>query len=103
MEGRIEGEGESKWADGREYQGHYKNGKEDGDGTFKFANGNIYIGKFLDGKMHGFAIFIDGEKNSKRHGEWRDGKRIAWLSTAENIQTRGSPIKNLSHLSGRLV
>ena len=84
-EGRIEGDGESKWADGREYQGHFKNGKEDGEGTFKFSNGNIYIGKFHEGKMHGFAIFIDVEKSFKRHGEWREGKRIAWLSSAENI------------------
>ena len=51
--------------------------------------------------MHGFAIFIDVDKGSKRHGEWRDGKRIAWLSTAENIQTSGSPIKSLSHLNVR--
>jgi len=85
VEGRIEGEGESKWVDGREYQGHYKNGKEDGEGKFKFANGNIYIGKFKEGKMNGFAIFVSHEDQTKRHGEWRDGKRIAWLSTQENI------------------
>lgn len=85
VEGRIEGEGESKWVDGREYQGHYRNGKEDGEGKFKFANGNIYIGKFKEGKMNGFAIFISQEDQTKRHGEWRDGKRIAWLSTQENI------------------
>jgi hypothetical protein len=103
FEGRIEGDGESKWSDGREYQGHYVNGKEDGDGKFKYANGNIYIGKFKDGKMNGFGIFINQEDQSKRHGEWRDGKRIAWLSTAENIQTSNSPIKNLSHLSGHRV
>lgn len=49
--------------------------------------------------MNGFAIFISQEDQTKRHGEWRDGKRIAWLSNSENIQTSNSPIKNLSHLT----
>ena len=51
-----------KWADGREYQGQFKNGKEDGEGTLRFANGNLFIGKFKEGKMHGFAIFINMEE-----------------------------------------
>jgi hypothetical protein len=101
VEGRIEGDGEARWADGREYQGHFKNGKEDGEGTMRFANGNIYIGSFKEGRMHGFAIFINSEESTKRHGEWREGKRIAWLSSSEGIQTSGSPIKALSHLSRR--
>ena len=98
VEGRIEGDGEQKWADGREFTGHFRNGKEDGEGTFRHANGTIYIGKFKEGKMHGFAIFIDAE-GKKRHGEWREGKRIAWLSSQDEIQTSGSPIKAMSHLA----
>jgi hypothetical protein len=44
--------------------------------------------------MHGFAIFVNAEKQTKRHGEWRDGKRIAWLSSGgEGATTGGSPIK----------
>jgi hypothetical protein len=44
--------------------------------------------------MHGFAIFVNAEKQTKRHGEWRDGKRIAWLSNGgEGATTCGSPIK----------
>ena len=75
-DGKIDGEGEMRWADGKEYWGQFKDGKEDGEGTFRYANGNLYIGKFKQGKMDGFAIFIDIEKQTKRHGEWRDGKRI---------------------------
>lgn len=97
VEGRMEGEGETKWADGKEFTGHFINGREEGDGTLRFPNGNIYIGRFKDGKMHGFAVFINAEEKSKRHGEWKDGKRIAWLSSAEGIQTSGSPIKSFSH------
>ena len=51
-----------KWADGREYYGQFKDGKEDGEGTFRYANGNMYIGKFKEGKMNGFAIFINMEE-----------------------------------------
>jgi len=64
------------WADGREYYGEFKDGKEDGEGTFKYANGNKYIGKFKDGKMEGYAIFLNFEEYTKRHGEWREGRRI---------------------------
>ena len=66
VEGRIEGDGEARWADGREYVGHFFNGKEDGEGRLRLANGNIYIGKFKDGKMHGFGIFINAEEGTKR-------------------------------------
>ena len=109
VEGRIEGEGEARWADGREFSGHFLNGKEEGEGKLIFANGNIYIGKFKEGKMHGFAIWIttsvspNGEEvTTKRDCEWRDGKRVAWLSSADGV-TSGSPIKNLSHLTMKRV
>jgi len=65
-----------KWADLREYNGEFRDGKEDGEGTFKYPNGNLYIGKFKDGKMSGYAIFLDMEEQTKRHGEWKDGKRV---------------------------
>ena len=49
-DGKIDGEGEMKYGDGREYWGQFKDGKEDGEGTYKYPNGNLYIGKFKDGK-----------------------------------------------------
>lgn len=90
-----------RWTDGREYYGQFKDGKEDGEGTFRYANGNIYIGKFKDGKMEGYAIFINMEEKTKRHGEWKDGIRITWLSSPEDITTEISPIKRLSYLSSQ--
>ena len=48
--GKIEGPGEMKWKDGREFYGTFVNGKEEGEGTFKYANGNFYIGPFREGK-----------------------------------------------------
>lgn len=50
--------------------------------------------------MNGFAIFINMEESTKRHGEWKDGKRIQWLSSPEAIQTDSSPIKRVSYMAG---
>ena len=61
------------WADGRSYVGRFADGKEEGEGTFKWPNGNTYIGKFKDGKMSGYAIFLNMQEYTKRHGEWKDG------------------------------
>jgi hypothetical protein len=47
--------------------------------------------------MHGFAIYIDVAESTKRHGEWREGKRIQWLSSPESIQVDSSPIKKFSY------
>jgi hypothetical protein len=88
-----------KWTDGREFQGLFKDGKEEGEGTFKYANRNIYIGTFKEGKMNGFAIFIDITASTKRHGEWRDGKRVNWISNPEQINVNSSPIKKSSYLT----
>eukprot|EP00347_Sterkiella_histriomuscorum_P018187 403346458 len=98
-DGKIDGEGEMKWANGSEYWGQFKDGKEDGEGTYRYPNGNLYIGKFKDGKQCGYAIYIDIEAQTKRHGEWRDGKRTQWLSSPEAINTDQSPIKRLSHVT----
>lgn len=48
--------------------------------------------------MSGYAIYIDIEASTKRHGEWKDGKRIAWLSSPEHINVSASPIKNMAYI-----
>lgn len=63
------------------------------------ANGNKYIGGFKAGKPHGIGIYIDMEERTKRHGEWIDGKRVSWLSSAEEIDTSGSPVKSMTYQS----
>ena len=90
-----------KWGDNREYYGQFKEGKEEGEGTYKFANGNLYIGKFKDGKMSGYAIYIDVEASTKRHGMWKEGKRTEWLTSAEAINVDSSPIKKLSYIAAK--
>jgi len=43
------------WPDGRKYVGAWLNGKQDGVGTYTTAGGK------------------------QRMGQWKEGKRIAWL------------------------
>ena len=87
------------WQDGREYYGQFKDGKEDGEGRHKYVNGHLYIGKFKDGKMCGYAIYIDIDEKTKRHGEWKEGKRTQWLSSPEAINVDASPIKKSSYVT----
>lgn len=49
--------------------------------------------------MSGYAIFIDVEASTKRHGEWKEGKRTQWLTSAEAINVDSSPIKKLSYIT----
>lgn len=48
--------------------------------------------------MSGYAIFIDMEEYTKRHGEWKDGKRVQWLSSPEAINVERSPIKKSAYV-----
>lgn len=67
---------------GAKYNGSFKDGKKDGNGTMIFANGNKYIGAWKEDKMHGVGIFFCGRENSKRQGQWKEGRRIMWLGQA---------------------
>ena len=57
----------------------FKNGLKDGQGTQFSVNGNKYIGAWKQDFMHGVGIFFCGRENYKRQGEWREGKRVAWV------------------------
>ena len=73
----MEGRGVETWADGRRYEGDFKNGKKDGEGTFEWPNGNKYVGSWRNGKQHGIGVWIAQEDGitTKRQGEWVKGKR----------------------------
>ena len=76
----MEGKGIEKWNDGRRYEGDFKNGKKDGEGKFEWANGSKYVGSWKDDKMHGIGIYYNKKENTKKQGEWVNGKRHRWLS-----------------------
>ena len=98
----MEGRGVETWSDGRRYEGDFKAGKKDGEGTFEWPNGNKYVGSWRNGKQHGIGIWISHETTAsgnqsemiKRQGEWVNGKRQRWISTAEIIHVQQSPSQN---------
>lgn len=55
--------GTMKYADGRVYQGHWKNGSWHGHGRTSYPNGDIYEGDYEDDQRHGIGIY-----------QWRDGR-----------------------------
>ncbi|EKX51869.1 hypothetical protein GUITHDRAFT_92528 [Guillardia theta CCMP2712] len=64
-----------KCADGRVYEGEWKDGKQHGKGTFKSADGGgVYQGEWMNGVKHGRGK----SSSSDGHvydGEWRNNKK----------------------------
>lgn len=81
----MEGKGIETWADGRRYEGEFKNGKKDGEGTFEWANGQKYIGSWKNGKQHGIGIIYTPQNGEKRQGEWANGHRLRWVRGVEML------------------
>lgn len=71
---RGERHGHGKWthADGREYDGEWRDGRRHGLGTMRYADGASYEGGFRDGLREGRGEWCaaNGDKYS---GEWRGG------------------------------
>ena len=59
------GIGTYNWADGRKYEGQWKNANMYGQGTYYWTNGDIYVGEWVDDLMQGYGIFTysDGTKH----------------------------------------
>ncbi|CAH1788427.1 unnamed protein product [Owenia fusiformis] len=105
LSGKMHGQGELVWSDGRTYTGRFKNslqhghgqyqvqkadgvevyegnwrdGKMHGLGSIKYANGDVYEGYFKDGVRHGHGVFKQGRMTSSLAsvfvGEWANDKR----------------------------
>jgi hypothetical protein len=87
----MEGRGKETWEDGRRYDGDFKNGKKDGEGVFEWPNGTKYIGSWKSGKQHGIGIWINSNDDTKKQGEWVNGKRLKWISGVDMVSS--SPTK----------
>jgi len=46
----MHGQGTLQWADGKLYEGTFKNDKREGHGKFTWKDGRIYDGEWKDGK-----------------------------------------------------
>lgn len=91
LSGKLHGFGEMKWADGRKYVGHFKEGLQHGHGKLilkqndgsertqegywrdgllhglakvRYSNGDLYEGAFKDGQRHGHGIYRQGQHAS---------------------------------------
>jgi len=102
--GKMQGEGELRWPDGRVYKGNFrqnlqfgygisetpgpngsyyegswKDGKMCGYGTLRYANGDVYEGYFQDNQPHGHGTLKRGHfLTSAAHvyvGQWESGQK----------------------------
>lgn len=49
---------------------------------FIWPDGRKYDGGWLDGKQHGFGKYYSSSGEIK-YGEWKDGKRVKWITEDE--------------------
>lgn len=75
----MEGFGVYYWADGRRYEGQYKNDKKQGFGYYYWTDGRRYEGWWNKGKQHGLGTYIDSKKEKIKYGLWEGGKRSKWF------------------------
>lgn len=85
----MNGVGVMVWPDQSRYEGEFQNGKMHGRGIKQLSNGNRYVGQFNNDQYDGSAIWYDAANQTKRQGEWSNGKRVAWLSQAQQTHVSG--------------
>lgn len=90
----MEGHGVYIWADGRRYEGQYRNDKKDGWGNYSWSDGRHYDGWWSEGKQHGLGTYYVPQKDGNikvKHALWEYGKRRGdWfdVQTIQQINTR---------------
>lgn len=89
----MEGKGVMVWPDQARYEGEFKNGKMEGKGTKVFASGNKYIGQWKNDLQHGTGVFFSVKEQTKRQGEWQNGKRYSWIASPQSthVSARSGP------------
>ena len=72
-DGKMNGQGTLRLADGSVYEGEWKDGNMHGKGTYTSSYGSVYEGEWKDDKKHGKGklTFSNGDVYE---GEWKDGK-----------------------------
>jgi len=56
-----------------QHEGLYREGKPNGPGQFRFANGDMYQGEFVDGFFHGWGTIVFNEMGDRYDGEFSRG------------------------------
>jgi len=80
-EGKREGQGTCKFANGESYEGEWKNGKMEGRGCFKMADGDVYDGLWKGGLKDGRGTYYYASGNAdvvkfERGEETEEGVRF---------------------------
>lgn len=57
-----------------QHEGLYREGKPNGPGQFRFANGDVYQGEFVDGLFHGWGTIVFNETGDRYDGEFSRGE-----------------------------
>lgn len=84
---QMNGKGKMTWPDQSSFEGTFKNGKAHGNGVEKMSNGDKFTGQFQNDLKHGTGIYFSAENQTRRQGEWQNGKRVAWLTQPQPTYT----------------
>ena len=97
----MHGQGVYTWADGRIYEGEYRNDKKHGYGIYKWADGRIYQGWWYKGKQYGLGKYLanSGIPVARicievKFGLWENGRRIKWFTKEEAAQITSGDLKH---------
>ena len=74
---KMDGEGMMKYEDGRIYTGRFDEGIKDGHGVLMWPDGKVYEGGFCKGEFHGVASYTNQEGETRKC-QWDHGKFRCW-------------------------
>lgn len=75
VNGRAEGLGNYRWADGVYYSGEFKAGSIEGTGLIRYPDGELYEGEFKNGLPNGWGVQVLPD-NTRIMGKFRDGAHV---------------------------
>ena len=76
-QGKINGQGDTTYANGDRYVGEYKENKYHGQGTLTFADGRVWMGEWSEAKVHGRFVKYNAEGNIESSGIFREGRLVS--------------------------
>ena len=77
LQGKINGQGDTTYANGDRYVGEYKDNKYNGQGTLTFADGRVWLGEWFEAKVHGRFIKYNAEGSIESSGIFKEGRLVS--------------------------
>ena len=91
LQGKINGQGDTTYANGDRYVGEYKDNKYNGQGTLTFADGRVWLGEWSEAKVHGRFIKYNAEGNIESSGVFKEGRLVSSQKIDASSFTRIAP------------